>query len=188
MSLVPDKLPDTAYAVLGLVDKVPNSSGYDLLAVADRSFAYFWPISQTLLYRELDRLSRLGWVTATRVLQTRAPSKWTYQITDEGKQALTGWLAASTPRAGTFRSPLLLRFFFAHRMPPDQLRTLLDGYRSELQDQRDELEAIADKLAKISAPAARSGRLTALHGLLSAAAGLQWLDEVEAQLGQDDPG
>jgi PadR family transcriptional regulator, regulatory protein AphA len=185
---VPDKLPDTAYAVLGLVDKVPNSSGYDLLAVADRSFAYFWPISQTLLYRELDRLSRLGWVTATRVLQTRAPSKWTYQITDEGKQALTAWLAASTPRAGTFRSPMLLRFFFAHRLSPDQLRTLLDGYRSELQDQRDELEAIADKLAKISAPAARSGRLTALHGLLSAAAGLQWLDEVEAQLGQDDPG
>jgi DNA-binding PadR family transcriptional regulator len=184
---VPAKLPDSAYAVLGLVDKVPGSSGYDLLAVADRSFTYFWPISQTLLYRELDRLSRLGWVTATRVIQTRAPSKWTYQITDEGKQALTAWLAKPTARAGSFRSPMLLRFFFAHRMAPDQLRTLLDGYRNELQAQRDELEAVADKLAKLPAPTARSGRLTALHGLLSAEAGLQWVDEVEALLGQDGP-
>jgi DNA-binding PadR family transcriptional regulator len=65
-------LPDSAYGVLGLVDKVPNSSRYELLGVADRSFAYFWPISQTLLYRELDRLTRLGWLTATRVIQTRA--------------------------------------------------------------------------------------------------------------------
>ena len=184
---MPAKLPDSAYAVLGLVDKVPNSSGYDLLAVAERSLAYFWPISQTLLYRELDRLSHLNWVAATRVIQTRAPSKWTYQITDEGSQALTAWLAAPKPGAGSFRSPMLLRFFFAHRMPPDQLRTLLDGYRNQLEGQRDELGAITDKLAKMSAPTARSGLLTALHGLLSAKAGLQWVDEVEAQLGRDDP-
>ena len=44
------ELPETTYAVLGLVDKLPGSSGYELGAVADRSFAHFWPISQTLLY------------------------------------------------------------------------------------------------------------------------------------------
>ena len=75
------ELPDTTYAVLGLIDKVPNASGYDLVAVAGRSFAHFWPISQTLLYRELERLAELGWVAATRVDQIRAPSKWTYQTT-----------------------------------------------------------------------------------------------------------
>jgi PadR family transcriptional regulator AphA len=177
--------PDSTYAVLGLVDKVPGSSGYDLVAVAGRSFAYFWPISQTLLYRELDRLTRLGWVTATRVTQTRVPSKWTYQITEDGKQALAAWLVTPPPRAGSLRSPVLLRFFFAHRMPPDQRRALLDGYRRGLQAQHDELAAIADKLAKVSTPAARSGRLTALHGLRSAEAGLQWVDDVQAQLAQD---
>jgi PadR family transcriptional regulator, regulatory protein AphA len=171
--------------VLGLVDKVPGSSGYDLVAVAGRSFAYFWPISQTLLYRELERLTALGWVAATRVTQTRVPSKWTYQITQNGKQALTSWLATPPPHAGSLRSPVLLRCFFAHRMPRDQLRTLLDGYRSALQAQHDELAAIADKLAKVSTPGARSGRLTALHGLFSAEAGLQWADEVQAQLEQD---
>jgi hypothetical protein len=54
------ELPDSTYAVLGLVDNVPGSSGYDLVAVVGRSFAHFWPTSQTLLYRELDRLRDLA--------------------------------------------------------------------------------------------------------------------------------
>jgi PadR family transcriptional regulator, regulatory protein AphA len=186
--VVAAELPDSTYAILGLVDKVPGSSGYDLVAVAGRSFAYFWPISQTLLYRELDRLNGLGWVTATRVVQTRVPSKWTYQITEDGKQALTGWLARPARGVGGLRSPVLLRVFFAHRMHPDQLRALLAAYRGGLQAQHDELQAIADKLAEVATPAARSGRLTALHVLLTAAAGMQWVDEVQAQLGRDDPG
>jgi hypothetical protein len=53
--------------------------------------------------------------------------------------------------------------------------------------QRDELEAIVDKLAKVSTLEARSGRLTARHGLPSADAALQWVDEVQAQLGHVDP-
>lgn len=44
------EMPETTYAVLGLVDRLPGSSGYELVAVTDRSFAHFWPISQTLLY------------------------------------------------------------------------------------------------------------------------------------------
>jgi PadR family transcriptional regulator, regulatory protein AphA len=180
------QLPDSTYAVLGLIDKVPGSSGYDLVGVAGRSFAYFWPISQTLLYRELDRLTDLGWVTATRVTQTRVPSKWIYHVTESGKRALTDWLANPVPDGGGFRSPVLLRFFFAHRMDPDQVRALLNGYRSVLLVQHDELQAITEKLAEVATPAARSGRLTAFHGLLTAAAGLHWVNEVEAELGLDD--
>jgi DNA-binding PadR family transcriptional regulator len=92
------ELPDSTYAVLGLVDNVPGSSGYDLVAVVGRSFAHFWPTSQTLLFRELDRLRDLGWVAATRVEQTRASGKWIYRITADGRRALTGWLT-TPPRA-----------------------------------------------------------------------------------------
>ena len=180
-------LPDTAYAVLGLIDKVPGSSGYDLVGVAGRSFAHFWPISQTLLYRELDRLTGLGWVAATRVEQVHAPGKWTYRITTAGQRALADWLATSSPGASSFRSGMLLRFFFAYRMPPDQVRSLLSDYRSALQSQAEEFTAIMDKLAAVSTPAARAGRLTTLHGLRTAEARLQWVEEAEAQLGEDGP-
>jgi PadR family transcriptional regulator, regulatory protein AphA len=185
--LVSDKLPESTYAVLGLVDKVPGSSGYDLLTVAGRSFAYFWPISQTLLYRELNRLTNLGWVTATRVEQVRTPSKWIYTITEDGQSALTEWLASPPQGSDTFRSPLLLRFFFAHRMSSSDLSDLLSGYRRALEAEHEELQAIVDKLAKVSTPGARSGRLTALFGLRTAAARLQWVDEMQAETEQDGP-
>jgi DNA-binding PadR family transcriptional regulator len=165
-------LPDTTYAVLGLIDKIPGASGYELVAVAGRSFAHFWPISQTLLYRELDRLTRLGWVAATRVEQLHAPSKWTYHTTVAGQDALADWLATPTPASSSFRSGVLLRFFFAHRMHPDQVRSLLADYRSALQTQAEEFTAIMDKLAAVPTPAARAGRLTALHGLRTAEARL----------------
>jgi DNA-binding PadR family transcriptional regulator len=180
------ELPDTTYAVLGLIDKVPGASGYELVAVAGRSFAHFWPISQTLLYRELDRLTDLGWVAATRVEQLHAPSKRTYHLTAAGRRALAGWLATPTPATSSFRSGVLLRFFFAYRMHPDQVRSLLADYRSALQVQHDEFVAIIDKLAAVATPAARTGRLTALHGLRTTEARLQWVDEAEAQLSEDD--
>ena len=178
--------PDTTYAVLGLIDKVPGASGYELVAVAGRSFAHFWPISQTLLYRELDRLTGLGWVAGTRVEQLHAPSKWAYHLTAAGQRALGDWLTTPTPTSSSFRSGVLLRFFFAYRMHPDRVRWLLGTYRSVLQTQVEELTAIMDKLAAVSTPAARAGRLTALHGLRTAEARLQWIEEAEAQFGQDD--
>jgi PadR family transcriptional regulator, regulatory protein AphA len=180
------ELPDTTYAVLGLIDKVPDASGYELVAVAGRSFAHFWPISQTLLYRELDRLTGLEWAAATRVEQLHAPSKWTYHTTAAGRRALADWLATPTPATSSFRSGVLLRFFFAYRMHPHQVRSLLTAYRSALQAQQDEYLAIIDKLAATSTPAARVGRLTALHGLRTAEARLRWVEEVEAQFGDDD--
>ena len=179
-------LPDTTYAVLGLIDKVPGASGYELVAVAGRSFAHFWPISQTLLYRELDRLANLGWVAATRVEQLHAPSKWTYHTTSAGREALADWLATPTPASSSFRSGVLLRFFFSYRMDPDQVRSLLADYRNALQTQQEEFLAIMDKLEAVSTPTARAGRLTALHGLRTAEARLRWIEEVEAQLGEDD--
>jgi PadR family transcriptional regulator AphA len=179
------KVPDTTFAVLGLIDKVPGASGYELVAVADRSFAHFWPISQTLLYRELDRLTGLGWVAATRVEQLHAPSKWTYRVTTAGRQALADWLATPTPPTSSFRSGVLLRFFFAYRMEPNRVRLLLADYRSALQAQQEEFVAIMDKLAAVATPAAHAGRLTALHGLRTTEARLQWVEEVEAQLEGD---
>jgi DNA-binding PadR family transcriptional regulator len=176
--------PDSTYAVLGLVDKVPNSSGYELAAVASRSFAHFWPISQTLLYRELERLTDLGWVAATRVEQIKAPGKWTYQTTDAGRRALMNWLAGPAPPKSTFRSGFLLKLFFAYRMQPNQVRALLDDYRRAIQAQCDEFEAITDKLEAMATPEARAGRLIALHGLRTAEARLAWTDEIEALLGE----
>lgn len=178
--------PETTYAVLGLIDKLPSSSGHELAAAADRSFVHFWPISRTLLYRELNRLVKLAWISGTRVEQTRMPSKWTYQITKEGERALTDWLSQPVLSVGSSRNDALLRFFFAHRMDAVQVRTLLEAYRGSLLDQRDEFTALIDKLATVPSPAARIGRLSALHGLRTAEARLGWVEEAVAALAEGD--
>lgn len=136
------ELPETTYAVLGLVDKLPGSSGYELVAVADRSFAHFWPISQTLLYKELNRLAELGWVVASRVEQARSPTKSVYRSTPSGREALAGWLATTSQHTESFRSSFLLRFFLAHLMSARHLHALLGDYRCSLVERRDDLTAI----------------------------------------------
>ena len=176
--------PETTYAVLGLVDKLPGSSGYELASVAANSLAFFWPISRTLLYRELARLSAIGWVKPTRVEQTHAPSKWTYQTTSDGQLALSDWLATPLESAGSERNPVLLRLFFSYRLPPEQARSLLSGYRDRLEMQRDQLNAISEKLSATATPQARAGWLAARHGVLAMEAALQWVDEAEAFLAE----
>lgn len=186
IATAPSTPPESSYALLGLIDKLPSSSGHELATAADRSFAHFWPISRTLLYRELSRLVRLNWVTATRVEQTRVPSKWIYLITQDGEQALAAWLSRPVGMAGSYRNDVLLRIFFAHRMSPDQVTTLLEDYREMLQAQRVEFAALVDKLSSISTPSARVGRVSALHGLRTVEARLDWIDEARAELFDDD--
>jgi DNA-binding PadR family transcriptional regulator len=167
------------------VDKVPGSSGYDLTGVAARSLALIWPVSRTLVYRELERLTDLGWVQASRVEQSQAPSKWIYRTTASGRAALRRWLRQSPDVLGTTRNPVLLRIFFAHRMAPGRALTLLQQYRSALESQLEELTAIADKLQGIGTPAATAGWLTALHGTHTTRARLDWVDQAQATFRQE---
>lgn len=169
----------TSYAVLGLLEKEPRS-GYDLSAFADRSVAYFWPISRTLVYRELARLERLGLVQGAAVAQERLPDKRLYSITDEGRAALDDWLAEPTFEETRFRSGFLLKFFFGLRVPSERVTQLLDDYRSSLEQELATLRGIEQRLADDRSK--RFGRLAAVYGIRSAEARLGWLREVEAEL------
>lgn len=172
-------LPETTYALLGLLDKGP-SSGYDLAAFADRTLGYFWPISRTLAYRELGRLESLGWVRSSPVAQDRLPDKRVWSTTEEGRRALAGWLAQPALVGGADRNGFLLKFFFGAPMPPEAMRALLDDYRESLEATRTDLAALIERLTGI--PSAGMGRHAALHGLRTAEARLAWIGEVEAEV------
>ncbi len=174
------KLPQSTYAVLGLIDKKPGS-GYALAALADQSLGYFWPISRTLLYRELARLESLGWAVAIDVAQDRFPDKRVWSTTEEGRSALIAWLSRPAESPDGFRSGVLLKLLFGARMPAEALTVLLAEYRESLQATATQLAAIVERLQG-GAPSAAMGRLAALHGLRTAEARLGWLDEIEAEL------
>jgi DNA-binding PadR family transcriptional regulator len=181
---VSSDLPETSYAVLGLIDK-RSASGYDLAALADRSLGYFWPISRTLVYRELARLEALGWAEATDVAQDRLPDKRVWSTTAQGRRALADWLSRSAEGGSSFRSAFLLKFVFGARMPPTALASLVADYRESLQGTATDLSTLVERLT--NSPGASMGRLAALHGLRTAEARLAWLDEVEAELTLPSP-
>lgn len=176
-------LPDTTYAVLGLCAKKPGS-GYDLAALADQSLAYFWPISRTLVYRELERLQSLGWVDGELVHQVRLPDKSVWSPTPEGRRVLVEWLAQPVGSHTGVRNRFLLKFFLGAQMPPAAMRALLDDYRESLCAMRGDLASVIERLQGI--PGATMGRLSALHGMRTAEARLAWLDEIEIELRTDD--
>lgn len=172
-------VPDSTYAVLGLLDKQP-ASGYDLAALADRALGTFWPISRTLVYRELTRLEGLDWVAAHEVAQDRFPDKRVWSTTARGRHALAEWLITPAEAGSGLRNGVLLKFMFGARMPPASLASLLADYRESLQITATDLATLVERLQ--SSPGANMGRLAALHGLRTAQARLGWLDEVEAEL------
>lgn len=180
-----NRLPETSFAVLGLIDKHP-ASGYDIAALADRSLGYFWPISRTLVYRELGRLDDLGWVEATDVSQDRLPDKRVWSTTPAGASALTEWLGQPADGGNTFRSGFLLKFMFAARMPAQARASLLTDYRESLEGTIQDLAVLVERLGRT--PAAPMGRLAALHGMRTAQARLAWLDEVGAERGSSSHG
>lgn len=173
------ELPTTALAVLGLIAIRP-ASGYDLIAFADRSIAYFWTIQRSQLYRELTRLESLGLISGTHVTQRSAPDKRVYEITEGGRAALVEWVESPTPPTRRSTGVFLLKVFMARHARPESIRPLLRRFRESVELERNDLLAIVDQLA--DRPRARFGQLTARWGVVHSEASLKWLDEADALL------
>ncbi|UMP00077.1 PadR family transcriptional regulator [Amycolatopsis sp. EV170708-02-1] len=83
-------------------------SGYDLAKSFDASVVDFWQPTPQQLYRELERLSADGLVTARVVEQERRPNKRMLSITSAGRRALREFTAESAQPV-TIRDELLIK-------------------------------------------------------------------------------
>ncbi|MGH9243260.1 MAG: PadR family transcriptional regulator [Acidimicrobiales bacterium] len=183
MANVPD-LSASCLAALGLVAIRP-ASGYELVAFADRSIAYFWSIPRSQLYRELARLEGLGLIAGEHVAQKSAPDKRVYEVTDAGRAVLVAWVESPVVPAARSKNGFLLKMFMARHARPEAVEPLLHLYRESVALELADLQAIVDQLA--DRPRAAFGRLTARWGVLHAQASLAWIDEAEAVVaGQPD--
>jgi DNA-binding PadR family transcriptional regulator len=103
------------HAVLSLLSEGP-SHGYELKSAFEQAVGPQWgPLNIGHLYQVLDRLSREGMVTSTRVAQEGRPERIVYEITDAGAGELAAWLAQPSPRASGFRDDYLLKLVAAAR-------------------------------------------------------------------------
>jgi DNA-binding PadR family transcriptional regulator len=144
----PGYLPDTAYAVLGLLTYRSEASGYELRQLALVSLRFFyWSPAQSQIYRELRRLAALGYVTGRAVAQDGRPDKVLYSISDTGRAELTRWLENAPVSPPVVKYDAALRLFFGHVSTPERLRQLLDQHRHYLDQLLARLHEVSESLA-----------------------------------------
>jgi PadR family transcriptional regulator, regulatory protein AphA len=172
-------LPATTYVVLGLVSIRPMT-GYDLAGYAERTIGNFFPLTRSHIYRELDRLGRLGLLDATEVAQETAPTKRVYEINRAGNEELRRWLESGAVAEERTRNLFLVRIFFGHHSSAARIEALLDEYEAAARARRDWLAALAARLA--DRPGSVFRRSTAIYGVHHEEAKLAWVAEVRPML------
>jgi DNA-binding PadR family transcriptional regulator len=170
---VSGSLPTTSYAILGLLTRQPMSR-YELAQLVQRTIAHFWTIAKSQVYRELDRLEKLGYVRGTAVRQESLPDKRVYTLTKAGERAFDAWLQVADTERTHFRSAYLVKVFFANRMTSQRLVELLRRYRDGNELWRQEIESILTRLAGVRG--AGYMRATASLGARIAEAMVAWAD------------
>lgn len=101
------------HGLLGLLN-YGKMTGYDLDKTFKDSLYYFWPAQTSQIYRELNEMERLGWLTSEIIFQTDKPNRKLYSITASGEAELRNWLAGnSLEKEFQIRSLFLLKLFFS---------------------------------------------------------------------------
>lgn len=146
-------LPNTSYALLGLLSLGGELSGYDLKRWADASIRFFyWSPVQSQIYGELRRLARLGLVTSRRVEQTTRPAKTLFSISPAGGEELRRWLEEAPVEPLVLKHPVALRLFFGQSARPERLRELLEQYAAENEATIAALAMASNALTRSNAP------------------------------------
>ncbi|WP_078910211.1 PadR family transcriptional regulator [Streptomyces sp. NRRL S-87] len=86
-----------------------EASGYDLAKEFDASVANFWMATPQQLYRELERMTADGLVTARVVEQERRPNKRLFALTDAGRAAVRAYVAEPPARPTAIRDELMVK-------------------------------------------------------------------------------
>lgn len=131
------------YALLGLLARRP-ASGYDLGKwLRQEGRWYGRSTSMTPIYRALNTMSELGWVTARIDTREGAPDAKVYRLTSEGRQALLEWARKPFQPSTRPMSPeFIVHMEFAGQLGPEYALDIvtreLDFRRAQRRHELDE--------------------------------------------------
>ncbi|MBQ8953985.1 MAG: PadR family transcriptional regulator [Clostridia bacterium] len=132
------------HGILGLINN-GDKTGYEVMTVFRDSLNHFWTAQTSQIYRELQAMNRLGWISQTHVPQTGKPDKNVFSITPAGHEELLRWLRANNLPEG-FRNPFLLKTFFMGELPVEENLAFFRAFReaSVFPDEGTQAAASAD--------------------------------------------
>lgn len=121
---------DVKAVCLGMLS-AGEASGYDLKKEFESSFAHFFAAGYGSIYPALSALAKEGYVDCREIPQEGKPDRKVYRITEAGHTKLLEALEKPDP-SHKVRSEFLAMMCFAHLMPPENIRRIVEHRRQEI--------------------------------------------------------
>jgi PadR family transcriptional regulator AphA len=176
-----DGLTGLSYVVLTLIGR-DGAGAHDLVRMARAGQRLYWAGAESKIYAEPKRLEERGYLTSVKT-PGRTRERTHYMLTEKGLAALREWLARPSPFP-RIQSEAAIRVQASDlAQDPSVVVESLQALRAEIT----QLEANVDE-AEIRHRAVphRERQLKLLRSLARRVlhAHLEWIDEVERELGQ----
>lgn len=120
-----------------------DCTGYEIKKLFEASFSHFHGAGFGSIYPALNKLAEQGMVEVRTETSDGRPDRKRYSITETGRKTFFDSLATAKPTE-QMRSDFLVILFFAHLMPTDRLRTVLEQVEAAYRKKLDYLNAIVD--------------------------------------------
>ncbi|HZB98206.1 MAG TPA: PadR family transcriptional regulator [Candidatus Sulfotelmatobacter sp.] len=168
-------LNSTAAALLGMLHE-RDMSGWELMEAARVRIGDFWTLTRSQVYRELEALTKAGYVTAGEAgRRGRRP----FAITETGREAFSKWLHQG-PGRETVRFPLLLTLSFGAHLEPELLASFLEEHRRTHEERLQTYRALEPFTAMPECSPHLAATLS--FGLHYEQAVLRWFESLPASL------
>jgi len=175
-------LNQTARIVLGMIAE-GHTTGYAIKAEIERSTRLYWGASIGGIYPELRRLTDAGLISVRD--DPRGESvRHCYEITDDGRAALQGWLTDPCVPALELRDEALLQLRFAGVLPREEQLEVIRRKHALHERRASELQALLDA-GRFDDP---YHRLTVEFGLGWNRWACEWCERTERRLAGNGPG
>jgi PadR family transcriptional regulator AphA len=137
------------FGLLGLLS-YQSMTGYDLKKTVDSTIARFWEAQTSQIYRELNYMEDLGWLSSVIKVQTEKPNKRIYSITPSGRQAFLDWLLKDgSKESHVNKSVFMMRVFFAGDHSIEENIEFLTHYKNACTTRLASLQKPASELTEI---------------------------------------
>lgn len=177
-----------AALVLGML-RLGATSGYAIKKAVDSSTRFFWATSLSQVYPELARLEERGLVERSADPHG-ARERSAYAVTAAGEEALRAWLRSPVRTIPQFRVEPVLRLFLADALPREDQLALVRGMRAQAARVEEEIrtQIVPAGQALEAATGLRFPGVVARLGADLYGFGAQWLEALERELTEGEPG
>jgi DNA-binding PadR family transcriptional regulator len=171
-----NRLTTTEHALLGMLARYGECSGYELLRQAREGIGFFWSPAKSHVYDLLPRLEERGLAKRRVIAQQGKPDKHLWRLTGQGRAALRRWIDLPERDPMNNLNLLLLKLFFGDYGDPAAVLALAERYRDQTAEHLDALRTV-DAEAVFVAPE-QLPRLTLRFGLAAVKAQLDWVNAI----------